>query len=75
MTSLLSLCSNPAVGNREACVTAPSSSFDSEVIPAIDEETFFRNVWSDNLEMEMYALMKAAEKYPYIAMVSAVRIP
>lgn len=46
-----------------------------EVIPAIDEETFFRNVWSDNLEMEMYALMKAAEKYPYIAMVSAVRIP
>ena len=37
-----------------------------EVIPAIDEETFFRNVWSDNLEMEMYALMKAAEKYPYI---------
>lgn len=46
-----------------------------EVIPAIDEERFFRNVWSDNLEMEMYALMKAAEKYPYIAMVSAVRIP
>ena len=41
-----------------------------EVIPAIDEERFFRNVWSDNLEMEMYAL-----KYPYIAMVSAVRIP
>ena len=46
-----------------------------EVIPAIDEERFFRNVCSDNLEMEMYALMKAAEKYPYIAMVSAVRIP
>lgn len=45
-----------------------------EVIPAIDEERFFRNVWSDNLEMEMYALMKAAEKYPYIAMVSVVRI-
>ena len=45
-----------------------------EVIPIIDEERFFRNVWSDNLEMEMYALMKAAEKYPYIAMVSAARI-
>ena len=40
-----------------------------DFVPRNGEHLDLRNVWESNLEEEMYRLMKAAELYPYIAMV------
>ena len=42
-----------------------------QMLTPSEEDARFRNVWKSNLEEAMYTLMKAAEVYPYIALVNA----
>ncbi len=48
-----------------------STDMGGQMLTPSEEGARFRNVWKSNLEEEMYTLMKAAEVYPYIALVNA----